>query len=125
MGPRRTTALGLTRGTVVLVPFPFTDLSGSKRRPALVLSPDGFHREDLILCAITSQALGIPGRWDIRLGASDLLGASLPKPSLILAGKLFTMHRGLVVGEFGQVTSSKLAEVQDRLVRLLGPTASE
>jgi mRNA interferase MazF len=40
---------------VVLVPFPFTDLSGRKRRPALVVSPEGFSEEDLVLCAITSR----------------------------------------------------------------------
>jgi hypothetical protein len=49
----------------------------------------------------------------------------LPKPSLILTGKLFTLHRALIIGEFGHVTSSKLAEVLDRLVRLLGPSASD
>ena len=37
-----------------MVPFPFTDLSGRKRRPALVVSPEGFSAEDLILCAVTS-----------------------------------------------------------------------
>lgn len=45
----------MTPGTVVLVPFPFTDLSGTKRRPALVVSPHGFHPEDVVLCAVTSQ----------------------------------------------------------------------
>ena len=125
MGPRRATALRLTRGSIVLVPFPFTDLSGSKQRPALVVSPEGFHREDLILCAITSQAPDTPGRWDVKLAASDLHEASLPKLSLILVGKLFTMHQALIVGGFGRVTSAKLAEVQARLVRLLGPSGSE
>lgn len=42
-------------GSVVLVPFPFTDLSDRKRRPALVISPDGFDDEDVVLCAITSR----------------------------------------------------------------------
>ena len=125
MGPGRTTALRLTRGSVVLVPFPFTDLSGSKRRPALVVSPVGFHREDLILCAITSQVSDRPGQRDVKLAAADLQEAPLPKPSLILVGKLFTMHQALVVGGFGRVTSVKLTEVQARLVRLLGPSGSE
>jgi mRNA interferase MazF len=42
-------------GSVVLVPFPFTDLSDRKRRPALVISPDGFDDEDVVFCAITSR----------------------------------------------------------------------
>jgi mRNA interferase MazF len=45
------------RGDIVLVSFPFTDLTSSKRRPALVISPNAFndHGEDLVLVAITSQ----------------------------------------------------------------------
>ena len=45
------------RGDVVLLPFPFTDLSSSKRRPALVISPDAFNdqMQDLVVAAIASQ----------------------------------------------------------------------
>lgn len=45
------------RGDIVLVSFPFTDLSSSKRRPALVVSPDPFNErgQDLVVVAITSQ----------------------------------------------------------------------
>ncbi len=45
------------RGDIVLVSFPFTDLSSSKRRPALVVSPDSFNQtlQDIVLAAITSQ----------------------------------------------------------------------
>ena len=47
------------RGDIILVPFPFTDLSSSKRRPALVISPESFNErmQDLVVVAITSQLL--------------------------------------------------------------------
>jgi hypothetical protein len=85
-----------------------------------VVSPEGFHRDDFILYAISSQLPTQPGPWDVMLAASELLGAALPKPSVILVGKLFTMHRGLVAGQFGRVTPSKQLEVRERLVRLFG-----
>ena len=115
MGWRGSPLADYPQGTVVLVPFPFTDLSARKRRPALVVSPEGFHEEDLILCAITSRAPAEPAEWELRLVADDLVERHLPKPSIIRVGKLFTLHRALVIGRFGTVRTEKLAEVLERL----------
>ncbi len=81
----------------MLAPFPFTDLSGAKRRPARAVSPAGFREEDLILCAIAPQ-----------------LPEKLPKRSVVEVGKLFTMHRGLITGGFGTAKEQKLEEVLDK-----------
>ena len=61
------------RGSVVLVPFP--DLSGRKRRPALVVSPspEGFDDEDLVLCAITSRLPERFSEWEASLGVEDMV----------------------------------------------------
>jgi mRNA interferase MazF len=69
------------RGDIVLVPFPFTDLSSSKRRPALVVSPDWFNssNQDLVLVAITSQ-IGDDPR-SVLLDEADFVGGKLPKAS--------------------------------------------
>jgi mRNA interferase MazF len=67
------------RGSVVLVPFPFTDLSGRKRRPALVVSPDGFHEEDLILCVITSRVPDNLADHEVLLEPTDMLTGDCPK----------------------------------------------
>ncbi|MGV0106530.1 hypothetical protein [Nostoc sp. DSM 114167] len=58
---------GFVKGDVVIVPFPFSDLTGTKRRPALVIAT--FQRDDLILCQITSQAVG--DIYAIQLDNSD------------------------------------------------------
>ena len=99
------------RGTVVLVPFPFTDLSGSKRRPALVVSPESFHDEDLILCAITSQVPQDVSEREVLLESGDMTEEQLPKRSMIKPGKLFTMHRNLIASRYGTVKQYKLLEV--------------
>lgn len=112
-------------GSVVLVPFPFTDLSGRKRRPALVVSPPGFHEEDLILCAITSRLRDGSSEWEASLGAEDMVEEKLPKKSIVRAGKLFTMHRKLIAGRFGTVKEQKLQEVLEKLGALFGhPTGT-
>ena len=90
-------------GSVVLVPFPFTDLSGRKRRPALVISPEGFDDEDLVLCAITSRLPKRYSDWEASLGAQDMVQENLPRRSVVKVGKLFTMHRTLIARQFGTV----------------------
>ena len=71
-------------GDVVLVPFPFTDQTASKKRPAVVVSADAYHqrRPDVIVMAVTSQILRPAGALGEVL-ISDWQGAGLPKASLI------------------------------------------
>lgn len=108
-------------GSVVFVPFPFTDLSGRKRRPALVVvSGEGFHEDDLILCAITSRVPESLSAWEVILEAGNMEDGKLPKRSVVRVGKLFTMHRSLVAGRFGSVRDRKLSEVLDKLRALFG-----
>jgi mRNA interferase MazF len=61
------------QGDVVLVPFPFTDLSAIKQRPALVLSPERLNnvRTDLVVAAITSQIPEVIGDDEILLSDAD------------------------------------------------------
>lgn len=108
----------------MLVPFPFTDLSGRKRRPALVVSPPQFHEEDLILCAITSQIPQKLSEWEVTLKAEDMIEEKLPKQSIVKTGKLFTMHRELIAGQFGAVKEYKLQEVLGKLQTLFERAAS-
>lgn len=111
-------------GTVVLVPFPFSGLGGRKRRPAVVVSPRGFHREDVVVCAVTSQVSPRLSRWELPLSAEDLEERRLPKPSVILIGKPFTIHSELIVGRFGRLRREKLTDVLGRLRALFGDAQS-
>ena len=99
------------QGAVVLVSFLFTDLTLSKRRPALVLSPDSFNvaGEDLVLAAITSHITDDPEAVLIRRG--DFAGGWLPKTSLVKTTKLFTMHSSLIAKPICALRIEKMDEV--------------
>lgn len=99
------------QGDIVLVSFPFTDLTSSKRRPALVLSPDSFNAaaEDLVLAAVTSHITHDPNA--VRLWPGDFAEGGLPKPSMVKVTKLFTMHSSLIAKRIGALKTEKMEEV--------------
>lgn len=72
-------------------------------------------REDLVLCAVTSRVPERLSEWEVSLGAGDTVEEYLPKISIVKVGKLFTMHRSLVAGDFGSVKGEKLGEVLSAL----------
>jgi len=102
-------------GDVVIVPFPFSDLSQSKRRPAFVLaSLDG---DDLILCMITSQS--VRDRYALQLDDRDFVSGGLPVSSNIRPSRLFTADAGIVSRVVGRISSKKLRETVDSVANLL------
>ena len=107
------------QGDVVLVPFPFTDLSAVKQRPALILSPKRLNnvRTDLIVAAISSQIPNAIGEDEILLSDADQRTAGLPRVSIIKLGKIFTIHQGLIRKKLGRVPDSTLASVLHKLMR--------
>jgi mRNA interferase MazF len=98
------------RGDIVLVAFPFTDLTSTKRRPALVVSPDSFNDqlEDLVLVALTSR---VSESDSIQLDASDCVDGMLPKRSAVRVTKMFTMHSSLIVKKICAVKPDRLGQI--------------
>jgi mRNA interferase MazF len=82
----------LSPASIVIIPFPFSDLSGSKLRPALVLADAG--HEDWLLCQITSKAYLDPSAF--RLTDAELSEGSLNVESFARPMKLFTANRDLI-----------------------------
>src|SRR5438034_599815 len=95
------------RGDIVLVPFPFTDLSSSKRRPALVVSPDDFNSQmqDLVVAAITSQ---LTNERTVTIEPSDCIDGTLPGTSVVKLAKVFTIHSALVIKRICALRPEKL-----------------
>ncbi len=106
-----------TNGEVVLVPFPFSDLSQAKVRPAVCLADAG--REDWVLCQITSDPYGDSAA--VPLDASDFATGGLLVASFARPGKLFTAHAGLMVRSVGILTPVAFAQVLSAAVAVLKP----
>jgi mRNA interferase MazF len=98
------------RGDIVLVQFPFTDLSSAKRRLALVISPDAFNdqMEDVVVAAITSQ---LTNEHAVTIDQSDCVEGMLPKLSVVKMAKVFTIHSTLVIKKLCALREEKLAGI--------------
>lgn len=107
-------------GQVVLVPFPFSDLSQSKVRPAVCVADAG--RGDWILCQITSNPYGDP--LAVPLDTADFASGGLQVPSVARPGKLFTAHAGLLIRSVGVLTPSSFACLVSSVMAILQPGAS-
>ena len=106
-------------GDVVLVPFPFTDQSGTKKRPAVVISSTGYNtsRHDIVIMAVTSQvrtplAFGeaMVGDWQ----SAGLLKASVLKPVFT------TIEQGLVLRVMGQLSAADVQTLRGVVGEAIG-----
>ena len=108
-----------TAGSIVLVRFPFSDLSQSKLRPAVVLADCG--RGDWLSCQITSNPYS--DARAVRLADSDFRTGSLQVTSYARPSKLFTAHHTLITAEIGILEAGALKQITDAVIRLLQPRA--
>jgi len=102
-------------GAVVLVPFPFSDLSQAKLRPAVVLADAG--RGDWILCQVTSNPYG--DTRSVSLLAASFAAGSLSITSYARPGKLFTANRDLMVAEVGHLRRGPFQQIVQATVDIL------
>ena len=102
-------------GAVVLVPFPFSDLSQSKLRPAVALADAG--RGDWILCQVTSNPYGDPQA--IALNDESFAVGSLRVASYARPGKLFTANRNLIVTQVGALTAEAFRRIVEAVTAIL------
>ena len=106
-------------GDVVLVPFPFTDQSGAKKRPAVIVSSSNYNasRHDLIIMAITGQVRTPLGFGEAHI--ADWQAAGLIKPS-VLKPVFTTIEQGLVVRIMGTLLAADLPTLREIITRIIG-----
>ncbi|MDI6790146.1 MAG: type II toxin-antitoxin system PemK/MazF family toxin [Thermodesulfobacteriota bacterium] len=103
------------KGDVVVVPFPFSDLTQSKRRPALVVSK--IEGDDLILCQITSQS--VKDSYAISLDDKDFETGSLKQTSNVRPNRIFTADSHIVLYKVGNLKIEKLNEIIEKVVEII------
>ena len=106
----------LRQGEIVMVPFPFSDLSAVKTRPAVVVSNHKYKGKDVILCAVTSQKSGMQ---EVVINDDDLSWGNLPLASYARYGKVISMERNLISRVVAKVGKKKLVEIIAGLVGLV------
>ncbi len=103
------------KGDVVVIPFPFSDLSQSKRRPALVIAP--LEGNDAILCQITSK--NIRDIYAISIDDADFTSGSLRQPGNIRPNRLFTADSHIILYRVGSIKKEKLLQVVEKVIDII------
>ncbi len=102
------------KGDIVVIPFPYSDLTNAKRRPALVLAESSYN--DLILCQITSQHTS--DFFSISITDADFTQGKLQKTSNIRPNKLFTADSSIILYKAGSLKAETLNIVIDKIISL-------
>jgi len=103
------------KGDVVVIPFPFSDLTQTKRRPALVIST--LEGDDVILCQITSQTFR--DNYAIPLEDKDFKTGELKQSSNVRANRIFTADSHIILYKAGSLTVNRLNEVINKIVEII------
>jgi len=103
----------MIKGDIVLIPFPFTDLSGSKNRPALVLVSG---ESDIILAFISTR---LKWKEDTDILLEPSIANGLKSESIIRLSKLATLDKDLALGRLGTIEDKTLKKVNKNLIKIL------
>ena len=104
---------------IILVPFPYSDLSTKKKRPVLIVSNNEYNEkyDDIVVCVVSSQIYK-KDDYSINLINNDLEYGILPEKSIIKVHKLFTIHKSKILKKFSIVKKEFFDKVSNRLCDL-------
>lgn len=109
-------------GDVILIPFPFTNLSTSKQRPCIVISSDDFNtsHDDVVVAAITSRVPDSPSEYHYVLSNAQQKSAGLPKRSMIKLGKIVTLDKRLIRKKLGSLSPESTNSIVEKIHTVIG-----
>lgn len=107
------------QGDIIIVPFPFSDLSAIKQRPVLVLSSKDYNSktEDIVTCGITSN-LKDEG-YSVFIDNKNLENGEIPTPSRVKADKLFTLSKSIIKKKIAKLDLETFKKVKTELFKLI------
>jgi len=105
-------------GQIVLTPFPYTDLSGAKLRPVLILR-QASRFDDWLVCMVSSKVDQAEAGFDEVLAPADadFTASGLKAPSVLRLSRLAVLDGALLVGSIGSIGDERLAKVRQRLAK--------
>jgi len=103
------------KGDVVVLPFPFTNLAKSKKRPAFVVKD--LPGDDLIVCQITSGHYN--DNFSISLSSLDFINGKLNHLSYVRPNRIFTAEESIIYYKVGRVNSTKIFEIISQLIKII------
>ncbi len=110
---------GIEQRSIILVPFPFSDLTGAKKRPALVVSSSDFNikNDDVICCLITSNPEDI--EHSIKITNKDMESGFLEFESKVKAYRMFTVSKKLIYRLLGILNLAKSKAVIEEINKII------
>jgi mRNA interferase MazF len=105
------------KGKIVLLPFPFTDLTKAKLRPALVILES---KDDVVVCFISSKTMTTISDNEILLSSNhkEFKISGLKIDSIIKLDKIATILKELIIGEIGIIGKEKIKEFNQKISKI-------
>lgn len=110
--------MNLKQKEIVLLPYPFTNLEGTKVRPAIVISNNSFNRksDDCIMVPLTTVIKDEP--YSILINQEDLSNGKLIRPSRIRMDKIFTVEKRLVIMRIGILNDKTFSKIKGEISKI-------
>lgn len=114
-----TDGINIEQRNIVLIPFPFSDLTSYKKRPALIVSNSKFNKknEDIVCCLITSNPMD--HQHCIKISNKDMEKGNLEFDSKIKPYRLFTVSKKIIYRKLGKLNLKKSLEVEKEINKLI------
>jgi len=107
------------QGEIITIPFPFTDLTIVKQRPALIISKNQYNEktEDIIVCGITSNLKN--SEFSVLIDNKNLVEGKIPTKSRIKVDKIYTLRKNMIRNKIARVDQETFNKIKEEFHSLI------